>query len=293
LNNDKRALEREVGVAGSDSVPLLDAGGDADVSDPGGRRADSGAANSCTTMKSPECMPMKIDTDMRACGPCGAGVQTRMRGCSVRCSWGAWSAWTDCQLPDGVCTPGEPDQKQETCGNCGSGTRKSTRTCEGSCAWSNWNQEPCVEDETKCEPGSEMPLPDISCDSMCGRATQKRVCSDSCEWGTETGACAALGVCLPGQTRTADSTGCNANFCNKGLQARIETCTQNCMWGAPTNSGSCAIPTGVCRPVDLGGMMGWRCRANDRGYRELCYDSTASETDRCTYHGREAYPACN
>jgi len=83
---------------------------------------------------------------------------------------------------------------------------------------------------------------------------------------------------------------CNPNYCNKGVQQQMETCSASCTWGSPVAMGVCAIPTNVCRPVDLGGMRGWRCRPGDMGYREYCHPNTAPEADRCTWDGsREPY----
>jgi hypothetical protein len=292
LDNEKRSL----------ASGLLDPGGapDAAVTEPaadGGER-DSGAdaakpLRTCGGNPFPQCQPNAIQPDTVACGECGVGTMTRQRGCSIECRWGSWSDWSECQAPEEACTPGMVVDNMEACGECGLGTRKTSRSCTSSCGWSDWTPGPCMEDEATCHPGATMTLPEIACGDMCGRASQKRVCNASCGWGPlETGMCTTEGACKPGASRMSSAGGCNPSYCNKGVQQRVETCTASCAWGAPTPTGTCTIPSGVCRPADQGGM-GFRCRPGDAGFRDPCYPSTASAALACTYGPREASASCN
>lgn len=289
LDNEKRSLSRRVvdsNVANDAEVP------DSSVD---GSEQDSGPTpetRRCGGDPFPQCAPNAIDMGTEACGGCGAGTRTRQRGCTIDCRWASWSAWSDCVEPAEICKPGDTQEKMEACGNCNLGMRKTTRSCTSTCGWSDWNPEACIVDESTCAPGTVWPLTEIGCGAMCGRSTQTRTCNASCAWDpVVTGMCMSEGVCKPGETRMAAPAGCNENYCNKGVQQRTETCTQSCTWGTPTAIGTCAIPTNVCRPTDLGAATGWRCRPNDPGYREVCNGSTVGAA-ACTWSSREAYSGC-
>jgi hypothetical protein len=287
LDNEKRKLSPLIdGVeAGVPDIMIVDSGPPV-VIDPD---VDAGE---CSGTEFPECTPNMLDTDMESCGRCGAGTRTRERGCGADCRWHSWSTWGECDEPAEVCTPGDADPIMEACGNCGLGMRKSTRICTSSCSWSDWMPEACVEDESNCSPNTTMKLDDLPCGDMCGRASQIQTCNANCQWGpVVSGECVPHGECKPGTTRMADPAGCNATYCNKGIQLRAQTCTAECSWSAPTASGACTIPDGICRPMDLGGV-GSRCIPNDRGYRETCAMSTAAPANACTWRGRMPDASC-
>jgi hypothetical protein len=288
LDNDERKLSPLLdGVeAGLPEITIIDSG-PAPVPDSG---ADAGE---CSGTEFPECTPDMSDTDSESCGACGLGKRTRRRSCTGDCRWESWSPWGECEVPAEVCNPGDEDPMMEACGYCGLGMRKTTRICNSSCHWSDWMPEACVEDPANCSPGTTMKHSDLPCGEMCGRASQIQTCNASCKWDPiVTGACVPQGECKPGATRPASSAGCNAAYCNKGIQLRVQTCTAECTWSEPTAMGACTIPDGVCRPTDLGGM-GTRCISNDRGFRQTCALSTAAPADACTWRGRIADASCN
>jgi hypothetical protein len=293
LGNDKRSLSQHAdpNVVSADAAmdAATDAGEDAGPAHDGGS-AEPGA---CGGVAFRQCVPNAIDMGTQACGDCGAGTRTRERGCTISCQWASWSEWSECREPADVCKPGATEEKMEACGNCNLGTRKTTRTCTSSCGWSDWSPGICAEKAETCMPGMIRPLADVGCGTMCGHAAQSQTCSNSCAWGpVMAGMCTSEGMCKPGTTRMAADGGCNPNYCNKGVQPRMETCTQSCTWGTPTTTGMCTIPTNVCRPMDLGGT-GMRCRVNDPGYGERCYNSTAAAANACTWTGvREAFSGC-
>lgn len=295
LDNEKRSLKS--GLVDSSSSrdaatsELAADGGDRDGDpDP----SDAATQRSCGGNRFPQCLPNAIEPGVEACGECGIGMRTRQRGCTIDCRWGSWSEWSDCQEPAGACTPGAPDEKMEPCGECNLGTRKTTRSCTSSCGWSDWTPESCTEPESSCHPGEIMKLADLSCGTMCGHASQTRTCNASCNWEPiATGMCVSSGTCTPGKTRMSAPAGCNESYCNKGVQQRIETCTASCSWGTPTAMGTCTIPNGVCRPLDKGGTIGYRCRPGDPGFRDPCRPSTASPELACTYGPREAFAGCD
>lgn len=286
LDNEKRKLSAiESSDAGPVIVMIADSGTPAAV--------DSGSdAGVCGAAEFPECTPGEIEMGMEACGDCGAGTRTRQRGCAIDCSWGSWSPWGNCQQPDEVCKPGETEERMEACGFCMLGMRKSTRSCTSSCGWSDWMPETCIEDEANCEPGALKVHADKPCGDMCGLATQTQTCNASCKWDPiASGACISHAECTPGETRMLDAIGCNPAYCNKGIQPRMQVCADSCTWAQPAPMGSCTIPDGVCRPMDLGGS-GWRCKPNERGYRETCAPSTAAPETACTWRGRQADSSC-
>jgi hypothetical protein len=290
LDNEKRSLAGEsVGSIGmSDAMPAAPAADGGDDAGPDAAMTPS----MCGGNTAPQCTPNAIDEDTGACGDCGAGTRTRQRGCSMECRWGSWSDWTECNAPADVCVPGTTQTNMESCGECNLGMRMTSRSCTSSCGWSDWMPGPCMEDEAVCHPGATMTGTPIACGDMCGHASQTQTCNASCAWSkVQSGMCVTEGVCKPGEMRMSTPGGCNSAYCNKGVQQRIETCTASCTWGPPTPTGSCTIPSGVCRPTDLGGK-GYRCRANDNGFRDPCYPSTASADLACTYGPRQAFAGC-
>jgi hypothetical protein len=294
LDNEKRWLSQHL----VDSNVLNDSGapdGAVVSGEDSGPKKDSGSEIlPCGGTLFPQCTPNALEMDTEACGDCGAGTRTRQRGCAMDCRWASWSEWSECEKAAEVCKPGQTDEKMEPCGNCGFGTRKTSRSCTRTCGWSDWSPEACTGDESTCKTGAILPLPEIGCGAMCGRATQTQTCNASCGWDpVVTGACMSEGVCKPGVTRMATPGGCNPDYCNKGVEQRIETCTQSCTWGAPTATGMCSIPANICRPADLGSTTGWRCRPNDPGFREMCNASTAAAPNACTWSGtREPWSGC-
>jgi hypothetical protein len=291
LDNEKRSLSQRF-----DSTIPSDVGAPDSAVDSGQESGPIGDADSgpetCGGEPFPQCVPNMIDMDMESCGECGLGTRTRQRGCTMNCRWASWSEWSACEQPAEVCKPGMTEMNMESCGNCDVGMRKTSRTCTRTCGWSDWNPEACIGAEATCKPETILHLPDIGCGAMCGHSTQTQTCNASCGWDPAvTGACMSEGMCKPGVTRMATPGGCNPDYCNKGVQQRIETCTQSCTWGTPTAMGMCTIPTTVCRPMDLGGM-GYRCRQNDPGYREPCNASTSPNA--CTWSGtREPFAGCS
>jgi hypothetical protein len=287
LDNEQRKLSPLVDgfEAGLPDIAIIDSGPSVVI--------DSGAdAGECSATKFPECMPNATFTDSESCGRCGIGKRIRQRACGADCRWDSYGPWGECDEPDEVCTPGDEDPRMERCGYCDLGTRKTTRICNSSCHWSDWMPEACVEDPSNCSPGMTMNLGDLPCGDMCGRASQIQTCNAECKWDPVVpGECVPQGVCKPGLTRPAEAAGCNATYCNKGIQLRIQTCTAECTWSAPQASGACTIPDGICRPTDLGGS-GTRCIPNDRGYRQTCALSTAAPADACTWRGRTPDANC-
>jgi hypothetical protein len=293
LDNEKRSLsQRAVEPTAHDAGAPVDAAADGGESE-AGLRDGSADLHTCGSNPFPECTPGAIDMGTQACGDCGAGTQTRMRGCTIECRLASWSPWSDCQEPADICKPGMAQEMMEACGECGLGMRKTTRSCMSSCGWSDWSPQSCSGDESACHPGAILKLADVGCGTMCGHASQTQTCNARCGWDPMvTGMCTSEGMCKPGTTRMAAAGGCNANYCNKGVQQQMETCTQGCAWGTPTAAaGGCTIPSNVCRPMDLGGM-GSRCRPNDSGYRESCSNSTAGAS-ACTWGGRQADSSCD
>jgi hypothetical protein len=287
LDNEKRKLSPLFdGVeAGVPDVTIIDSGPPIVI--------DAGNdAGQCSGTEFPECAPNMLDTGRESCGVCGSGTRTRERQCSAECRWESWGPWSECDEPASVCMPGDEDQSMEACGFCGLGMRKTTRICTSMCSWSDWMPEACVEDESNCSPLTTMRFPDIPCGDMCGRASQIQTCGMDCKWGPIlTGECITQAECKPGATRMAEPEGCNATYCNKGIQQRMQTCTAECTWSAPAATGACTIPEGVCRPMDLGGT-GTRCIPNDRGYRQTCALSTEPPANRCTWRGRMPDATC-
>ena len=291
LDNEKRSLaERSVTAAGTGAIPWSGSDSGQDAAPPGPPLDyDAGSCESAAQ----RCVPGMADMLQESCSSCGSGLRVRERICTPECQWGPYGEWSECVVPEEVCEPGKVQDKVEPCGPCDKGTRRSTRTCSSACAWSAWKEEECDADESLCEPGSHMELPAVTCDAMCGKSQQVRTCTASCTWGpVESGECEGQGPCKPGETRMADSAGCNPDYCMKGVQPQMQTCTNTCNWGTPTNKGNCTIPEGVCRPKDLGSTTGYRCIEGDPGFRQLCRPSTASPDERCTYAGREAYSGC-
>jgi hypothetical protein len=305
LGNDRRSLSNDQTdpVVSSDGgsvirrPPAIDAGADggAGMRDNAATASDAGAdAASCTSSSlAPFCIPGQSATESRACGLCGRAQQMRARMCLDGCSWTPFTPWSACTEPAGMCTPGETQRRQEPCGACGAGSRMSTRTCNEGCGWTEWSPGECAQDPDRCMPGTSLELLPVQCGSRCGTARQTRTCNQDCRWDAPvTQDCAGEGACAPGDTERTGSVGCNQAYCNKGIQPQLRTCSDRCQWGTPMNTGSCTIPSGVCRPEDQGGT-GWRCRPNDPGFREFCYDSTESARDRCTWKGnREEYSGC-
>lgn len=71
----------------------------------------------------PVCTAGAQESESQPCGNCG--TQTRKRTCTNVCSWGAWSAWSDC-AGVGVCMPGATEACTEGC---------EVKTCSNSCQW--------------------------------------------------------------------------------------------------------------------------------------------------------------
>ena len=304
LDNEQRALREPLvepkpdASREDDASTMLDASTDASVDastpEPDAGEPDAGRfPSSCLgTGSVPECTPGKSMAEKKGCGMCDLGQQMRERSCNADCTWAEWSEWTECLEYDDVCTPGKTDEQPTgPCGDCNTGTGKRTRVCRDSCGWSDWSEIQCTPSPDHCAPGTEEPLDPVACPGMCATQTVRRRCTDACTWDAPVmGACTSQGVCMPGETRMT-MTGCNSDYCNKGVQQQMETCSQTCSWDAPVAVGMCSIPTNVCRPLDLGGTRGWRCRPNDAGYREFCHMSTAPEDQRCTWDGtRDPHP---
>ena len=288
LDNEKRTLSPSA-IEGYDAGPAVVVVVDSGASSKGDASSDAGA---CGDVEFPECTPGEVQPGMESCGECGAGTRTRQRGCTFDCRWASWSPWSECQEPAGICKPGRTEENTEACGYCGLGMRKTTRSCTSSCGWSDWTPQACIEDESNCSPGMVMRLPDKACGTMCGQASQTRTCNSSCQWDPiVTGECVSHAECAPGATRMVDAVGCNPAYCNKGIQQRIQLCTDSCTWAPPAPTGGCTFPEGVCRPMDLGGM-GFRCKPNDRGFRETCTPSTAAPAEACMWRGRQADSSC-
>lgn len=293
LDNEKRSLTSSLG--GDPPDGSVDPAPDSGPVDAGADAAIMSMMSLCDS-PSAQCTPNALDDGTEACGLCGSGMKTRQRGCSAECRWGPWSEWSDCQINPDACMPGMTQRVMEPCGNCNLGTRWTQRSCTEDCYWEDWQPEECMEPEGTCTPKQVMKLAEQSCGpSECGVQRPTKTCNDQCQWGNVVaGVCdVTTVVCAPGQTQMAAAVGCNANFCNKGKQQQIQTCTKSCTWGPPTPMGSCTIPEGVCRPLDQGGNLGYRCRQGDPGYREVCRMSTASPDIACTYGPREKFSGCN
>jgi hypothetical protein len=239
-----------------------------------------------------ECTPGSVASEMQGCGLCERGQQVRTRMCGDTCGWGAFSEWSACVADPEACKPGDMQERVGACGPCNTGRLVSHRTCTDSCGWSDWSAPVCQSDPLHCMPGETKMIADAPCGQRCGVMKQMQTCNATCTWDPPLkSACMEAGVCAPGDMQAAPNAGCNPDYCMKGVQPQVRVCTSMCMWGAPINNGTCTIPTGVCRPADLGGM-GYRCRPNDPGYRELCNPSSASAAMRCTLGAREPFPSC-
>jgi hypothetical protein len=272
------------GAAAIDAGPMMS-------TDP---RPDAGPpAEGCASPDhSAECMPGKIGDQVQGCGLCKRGLQTRTRVCGETCGWGAYSEWTMCEEDPDACKPGDVQERVSQCGPCDSGRLISRRTCTDNCGWSEWSAEMCELDPLYCMPGVTRSLPDLPCGQRCGVIKQTQMCSATCTWNVAMrSACMEAGVCTPGETQAAPNVGCNAEYCMKGVQPQHQVCSTACMWGPPTDNGTCSIPNTICRPADLGGM-GYRCSLTNSGYREPCIPSTASAASRCTFGPREPFPSC-
>lgn len=178
------------------------------------------------------------------------------------------------------------------CGPCGTDRLVSKRKCTTNCGWSDWSPEVCEMSPDHCAPGATRNLEDVACGQRCGIAKRTQTCNAMCTWDAVVmSACTKQGVCTPGDQMAAMPAGCNAEYCNKGVQPQVSVCTPSCTWGTPQASGKCEYPDDVCRPADLMGT-GYRCILNDPGYRQVCYPSTASPALRCTWGPREQFPGC-
>jgi hypothetical protein len=191
---------------------------------------------------------------------------------------------TGCAAPVRVCSPGDSAQEMASCGFCGSGMKVVTRVCTDQCAWAAPTESSCQQDPGRCEPGTEDMRPEACGACGLGERVTTRLCTDTCEWGAPTpGACVGVPetACETGQTRTRD-VACGPNFCNKGVQQQVSTCTGQCTWGEYADSGGCNVDQArFCQPFNLGGRPPFRCCAPGRW--EHCYDQgTPAE---CTWTG--------
>lgn len=200
-------------------------------------RSDAGPSGPCDGGP-PLCMANELDMEMRGCGACGAGVQTRARTCLADgCGYGAWSAWSACSGNDSECTPNESDEETRACGLCGAGMQRRTRSCvAATCSWSAfsaWSE--CSGGTTQCMPGAVDEQ--VERCGACGTGSRKRTrtCSTTtCSWGAWGAWSACAGVtaaCTPGQTM-----GCSpADSCGHRV------CNDSCQWGGcvPRVAGGC------------------------------------------------------
>lgn len=242
-----------------------------------------------------ECTPGMPQMEMQKCGLCMRGTQTRTRMCGDTCGWGPYSAWTPCEEDQAACKPDTvQDRMDQACGPCNTGRLISHRTCTDKCEWSEYSEPQCQLDPLYCVPGMTQMLPDMPCGQRCGVIKQTQTCNNMCKWNTPVKSmCMEAGVCTPGATQAASDAACNPDYCMKGKQPQIQVCSSTCKWNAPMANGMCSIPPGICRPLDLGSTSGgYRCDPDMSGYRQVCYMSTASTAQRCTWGPSERFPSC-
>lgn len=174
------------------------------------------------------CVPKELMMELRNCGGCGSGVQTRTRSCAADgCSFGGWGAWSACAGNTNVCAPGQLGSETQPCGKCNRGTKTRTRTCTtDSCSWGPWTAfGTCAEPTGLCTPGQTETQTEACGACNTGRRTRTRTCSSTtCGWGAW-GAWSACGgvtaACTPGQT-----TACSpADSCGQRV------CSASCTWG--------------------------------------------------------------
>ena len=159
------------------SVPTdsgTDDSGPIDTGTPDTGAPDTGTPDTGTpdTGPPPECTAGATDTQMRDCGACNEGSQTRSRTCQSDRTWGAFSSWTTCNTT-AQCAPAATETRTVACGNCGSQLQR--RTCSSTtCRWGSYANEGSCTGQGPCAPGATR----AGCDT-CGH----EVCSASCAWG--------------------------------------------------------------------------------------------------------------
>lgn len=267
LDNEERSYDVDSGVdagaARGGSAGAAAHGGDADAgadSDdagkpgPGGHQAGAGASDAG---------PPERDAGQPDAGrPDQTGCAARIRACS----------------------PGDSAEEAAPCGPCDSGMKIVSRVCTDACTWAPPSESSCRIDPVRCDPGTTDTHPEPCGACNLGERSVTRVCSATCDWSEPTpGPC--LGVpetaCEAGATLERNVP-CDPNYCNKGVQHQVATCTAQCSWGDYANSGACNIDHArFCRPFNLGGRPPFRCCAP--GSWEHCYDQgTPAE---CTWTG--------
>ncbi len=212
-----------VSEGAGDGGNAADAGSTADAGTAGIREAagDSSAAAGASGSTS-DCDLPPISQQSEACGPCGAGVRTRMLMLMDGCSY-AVSDWSACD-GQAACTAGQVETAKQPCGACGSGTQTRSRTCSETCAWGAWNDwGACGGVTAACTPGQTTSCPN-------GDSCGERVCSSTCTWGgcvpKIAGGCLRIG---PGHT----DEGSNFHCCGSG---KWQFCLSTCHWSSSCES---------------------------------------------------------